>query len=401
MKTRTLKSIAAVLLVASWHAPNTAARANNVRKAVREVSPAVVMVVALDQNQEATGFGSGFFIEKDGLVVSNYHVVKGAYQVAIRTRDKEVYEAIGVVDFNEDLDYVVMRVPTGNDFSCVRLQNSQQLEIGDEVVAIGHPHGLEYTISTGIISQIRHVEGLTLIQHTAPISPGNSGGPLIAKNGKVIGINTMTAASGQNLNFAIPIDYIQTSIRDDKTAKWTFRYLASRQAELQRWTRYEDPDGLYSLAYPSDWKVKRASGWSQDRTVYTQSTMFAPDDAYRAQGSGHLPEGIRVTIQVADEGHSFAMATPEEYGQYFVNATTNSGSNLVLTSVANTSFCGQDAKVYSFVAQGQSMPEPQEIVVVVVANEKYRVLIEMVSPTSRLQEYAAGFKALIKSFNLG
>jgi len=177
-----------------------------VKSTFHNYQSAVVRVINLN-NGNVIGQGTGFIVSGDGVIVTNYHVVVGADIVEVVTIDDEKYNVDGFYTYDSLKDYVIMKIP-GFDMPTIKLGNSKNISIGDDVVAIGNPLGLDNTITKGIISQIRKLEGYQLIQIDADLAPGSSGGPLFIKDGTVIGITT-AHIPGENLNFAIPINYIR------------------------------------------------------------------------------------------------------------------------------------------------------------------------------------------------
>ena len=149
--------------------------------------------------------GSGFFISADGIGISNYHVFEGTFKgkELIKLLNGQEYKIAKVLASNKELDYIVFQVEAGGDekFPFLAISNSYPV-IGDNVFAIGNPKGLESTLSTGIISSLR--TDVHLIQTTAEITNGSSGGPLFNMNGAVIGI-TSSGMGEANLNFAVDI----------------------------------------------------------------------------------------------------------------------------------------------------------------------------------------------------
>lgn len=154
--------------------------------------------------------GSGFFISKSGMAVTNHHVVSGGASATVTTVDGRSYN-VGKyydVDINNDLALIQIE---GVGFNALELGNSDEVIAGENVFAIGSPYGLEDTITAGIVSNTRRMlSGVTYIQHSASISPGSSGGPLINDKGKVIGVTTafIGEQDAQNLNLAVPVNLI-------------------------------------------------------------------------------------------------------------------------------------------------------------------------------------------------
>ncbi|HEX3103551.1 MAG TPA: trypsin-like peptidase domain-containing protein [Terriglobales bacterium] len=167
------------------------------------------------------GQGSGFIIDKDGHVLTNYHVIADARQVEVTLHNRKKYRATIVgTDRSHDLAIVQIKAP---DLTPMVLGDSKNLQVGQKVYAIGNPFGLAGTLTSGIVSSIRSVQepnGINIdeaIQTDAAINPGNSGGPLLNSHGEVIGINTMIASSvGQNagIGFAIPINTAKAVLND-------------------------------------------------------------------------------------------------------------------------------------------------------------------------------------------
>ena len=167
------------------------------------------------------GQGSGFVIDKDGHILTNYHVIADARQVEVTLHNRKKYKATIVgTDKSHDLAIVQIKAP---DLQPMTLGDSTNLQVGQKVYAIGNPFGLAGTLTRGIVSSIRQVQepdGLVIeeaIQTDAAINPGNSGGPLLNWHGQVIGINTMIASSvGQSagIGFAIPINTAKAVVND-------------------------------------------------------------------------------------------------------------------------------------------------------------------------------------------
>jgi len=175
-------------------------------------SPAVFYLEVYNSKGVLAGSASGFFIDGNGTAVTNYHAIKGACSAKITTADTNtVYNVVGVYDYNVDEDWAVIKI-NGSGFSHLGLGDSSGVVGGEASYAIGNPLGLKNTISEGIVSnpsrQISN-SGVTFIQTTAAISQGSSGGALLNEYGKVVGITSETASSGQNINLAVPINLIK------------------------------------------------------------------------------------------------------------------------------------------------------------------------------------------------
>ncbi len=171
-------------------------------------SEAVFLVAVYDKKGELTGTGSGFFIDKNGTAVTNYHVIKGAASAQIMTVDGNNYDVDTVLGYSEQRDIAILNIK-GDNFPYVEVGNSANIKNGQKIYCIGSPLGLDNTISEGLISNTsRTIDGSEYIQISAPISPGSSGGAVFNDAAQVIGITSASATAGQNINLVIPINSI-------------------------------------------------------------------------------------------------------------------------------------------------------------------------------------------------
>ena len=167
-------------------------------------SHSVVTVLAFDRQHAAKGLGSGVVIAPE-RVVTNCHVLAGAAAAGVVFQDLGMQAS--VVDSMINHDLCLLAVP-GLPATPIRRGASIDLRVGQRVYALGAPHGLELTFSEGMISSLRRKGKHPLIQTSAPISQGSSGGALLSRDGRLIGITTLQHKTGQNLNFAVPADWI-------------------------------------------------------------------------------------------------------------------------------------------------------------------------------------------------
>jgi hypothetical protein len=159
--------------------------------------------------------GTGFVAGPDGRIVTNFHVIRGATQVTIVTSDHTEFAAVEVMALDEARDLAVLRIHAPG-LKALPLGDSGAVRPGEHVVAIGNPLGLGDTVSDGLLSAVRQDSRLSLLQISAPISPGSSGGPVFNDRGQVIGVSTLVLNGGQNLNFAIPINAVKTMLAGDR-----------------------------------------------------------------------------------------------------------------------------------------------------------------------------------------
>ena len=159
------------------------------------------------------GTGTGFYLQAYDLIVTNNHVVRDAHHATIkgRTFGKQLSRVV-LADEKHDIAFL-MPPKNVNDFPDLHLGDYGVLKDGDEVVAIGHPYGLNYTATQGVISRVARVQqGIRYIQIDAAINPGNSGGPLVNEQGEVVGVNTFIIKGGDNLGFALPVSYLKEAL---------------------------------------------------------------------------------------------------------------------------------------------------------------------------------------------
>jgi serine protease Do len=217
--------------------PEKGAMPSSFAELAAATSPAVVFISTKQKNEKSPmfppghpfndffgpggkdqqGLGSGFIINKKGYILTNYHVIEGADEIRVTLEDGETLPA-KVIGGDEKTDVALIQIETKKDLPIMALGNSEKLRVGDWVVAIGNPFGLDHTVTAGIVSAKGRAEvdpgkirGAyhDFIQTDASINPGNSGGPLINIRGEVIGINTAINAAGQGIGFAIPIDMVK------------------------------------------------------------------------------------------------------------------------------------------------------------------------------------------------
>src|SRR5687767_84175 len=168
---------------------------------------------AIIQIATQTGTGTGFYIKEYDLIVTNDHVIDNNAEVTIAGKafDK-VFSRVWYTDRKHDLAF--LEPPKGIELPEINLGQYSDMKDGDHVVAIGHPYGLNYTATQGVISKVDRIrDGLKFIQIDAAINAGNSGGPLVNMKGEVIGVNSFIIRGGDNLGFALPVNYLREALQ--------------------------------------------------------------------------------------------------------------------------------------------------------------------------------------------
>ena len=185
----------------------------DVQDLVKQNGEAVVQV------RTPEGLGSGFFINADGYLITNFHVIEGETEISVEVYsqkdgqlDRETYKQVKIIAINKFHDLALLHIEDKNapKFKWVTLGSSDALSVGDPVFAIGSPLGLERTVTQGIIStKTRELEGELYLQTSTQINPGNSGGPLFNLAGEVVGVTNMKITFGEGLGFAIPVELVK------------------------------------------------------------------------------------------------------------------------------------------------------------------------------------------------
>lgn len=252
----TLEVSSADEIVASerlFSAPNfyrtnvSAAKTRAVRDLVTLLGEGVVQV------RTPGGLGSGFIINEEGFLITNFHVIEGETQISVEVYwltngqlERQTYKQVRIVAMNKFKDLALLKIEDQDapPFKYVRLGNADDLAVGERVFAIGSPLGLERTVTEGILStKTREITGELYLQTTAQINPGNSGGPLFNLQGEVVGVTNMKMNFGEGLGFAIPVEALKFFLDHRDAYAYSadnpntpFRYL-----EPPNRTRYQPP----------------------------------------------------------------------------------------------------------------------------------------------------------------
>jgi len=159
--------------------------------------------------------GTGFYLSEYDLIVTNEHVIRDNKEVIIDAEGLEK-QLVKICFIDEKYDLAFLIPPKNHKMASVPLANAElDLAEGDEILAVGHPFGLKYTATKGIISNSEHDDmGVLYVQHDAALNPGNSGGPLISSKGEIIGVNTFVVRNGNNIGFSLPIHYLHNAIKE-------------------------------------------------------------------------------------------------------------------------------------------------------------------------------------------
>lgn len=214
---------------------------------VERASKSVVLFKGLTHS--GTVLGSGFVLSTDGKIATNLHVIRQMTSGGVQLASGEVYDSFTILAFDERKDIAIVKIPAF-DLPQIDLGNSNDLKIGEAVMAIGSPNGLQGTVTTGVVSAIRDDPfsgGYKVIQTDAASNPGNSGGPLLNDKGQVIGVLTSKLRDSEGLNFAVPINYVRGLMNSIEKAMTL--------AELRAALSATPADAFKSAeAFPINWK---------------------------------------------------------------------------------------------------------------------------------------------------
>lgn len=307
------------------------------------VTPSVVEIHVYDKNGEYFAQGSGFFIDAEGTAVTNYHVIEEAYSADAITSDECAHTVTKVIAWDKELDLAIIQCDISNSQPLTISQ--REITTGETVYTVGSSLGLTGTISDGIVSAAsREVEGVECIQITAPISHGNSGGPLLNRFGEAIGINSMTLNEGQNLNFAINIHLIESLDRSaPKTMEEFYNETAPQAGESDEeggeWVysdadeSEEEPNDMPVLADPienSEWIAGYCDEedidffsftLTEDTTVTTCLISYYEIDSYLMISGivdGDLNVLASMDLQEDDDGELLTTTIDLPAGTYYV-----------------------------------------------------------------------------------
>lgn len=209
---RSLALFSLLLLVgpvrADDEAPKKEPLAPSVEKLAAAAKPSLVVMLYTGRDGRQTGIGTGFVVDKDGLIATNFHVIGEARPVTVQFPDGTKLEVETVHAADRNLDLALVRVKA-KDLSPLPLGDSAKIKPGEPIVALGHPRGLEYSVVAGVLSGKRELDGVTMLQLAIPIEQGNSGGPVLDAEGRVIGVVSMKSLVTNNLGFAVPVAALQ------------------------------------------------------------------------------------------------------------------------------------------------------------------------------------------------
>ncbi|MGD0210738.1 MAG: Do family serine endopeptidase, partial [Desulfomonilia bacterium] len=270
-----------------------------------------------EQDLQQRSLGSGFIISADGYVLTNNHVVTGADEIFVSLADKEEFKA-KVVGTDDKTDIALIKITAEKyNFPVAVLGDSDALEIGEWVIAIGNPFGFGHTLTQGIVSAKSRVIGAgpydNFIQTDAAINPGNSGGPLMNMQGQVVGINTAIVASGQGIGFATPINMakeILSELKDkgEVARGWLGVAIQEVTPEIARAVGMKEPKGaMVTTVYAGDPADK--AGIKPGDIILKINSQEVTDSRSLTRMIGSLKPDVKITITVWRDSRTLDLST--------------------------------------------------------------------------------------------
>lgn len=278
---------------------------------ISPIQKSVVTIAAFGMDGEVKAIGSGFFIHRDGTLVTNYHVLEDAYAAEIKTSTGDTYPVISVIAHNQFVDLMKVRVEIPESSAVPLTLSADESQVADRVVVIGSPLGLEQTISEGIVSAVReHPESGKIYQFTAPISQGSSGSPALNIKGEVIGVVTFQSAKGQNLNFAISVKGLQMiphATKEISLAEWTLKKSGN------------DPTLAASLCSQGA-RLSISGKYKAALDYYQKAAETNPEDPNAWHGLGSCYIGLNQPDNAIEAFHNSIAADPEDAAGHLILA---------------------------------------------------------------------------------
>ena len=318
-------------------------RENSVVQAVRKVSPAVVNISSqyeirkksnpfsgygmdplfekffrdfyspeLERREKRTSLGSGVVIDGTrGFVLTNTHVVEKATTISVALNDNREFEA-AIVGMDPDSDLAVLKINSNHTLPAIQMGNSDDIMIGESVIAIGNPFGFSHTVTTGVVSavnrSIKTAERVfhEFIQTDASINPGNSGGPLLNINGELIGINTAIYAQAQGIGFAIPINRAKRIISDlinygEVVQAWVGMTIQPLDSNLASYLNIQKDVGLMVTAVEPESPAAEAGIDEGDILLSIDGFKITGISAYRLK-MNEISAGQTISLEISRDG---------------------------------------------------------------------------------------------------
>lgn len=353
-------------LTSDTDSSGTAGNGYSPKKLYESAAPKVVTIITYDRNDNAFSLGTGFFINGSGVLVTNNHVIADSWSADIQTFDGRSFPVTQVIGYDPVIDLAILRADiTGNEY----LNFAQTpVETGDPIYTLGSALGLSGTFSDGLVSTAsRIMDDVDYIQISAPISQGNSGGPLLNAFGEVVGVNTLGTSEGQNINFAVNINELRRLNIDNPLT----------MSEYYDKTVGTDTPASPASAAPAVSSDPDIQAWfdEADLKEIESNDSFSTADSLRvrywAAGCVDGQEDYDCfSVHVSDETNLFAMLFPmyTDDNNYLIMALTDADANVLAYSSPETA---NDGSVYQYLSCPVEAPGTYYIVLCVSEEYSY------------------------------
>jgi tetratricopeptide (TPR) repeat protein len=275
----------------------------DIQRLVASVQKAVVTIQTFDQSMQPTGLGTGFFVDPRGHLVTNYHVMDGAFSAVVKTEGGETYPVELVLADNKSVDLVKVSVDIPPESVRWIEVTGEEPAVADRIVVVGSPLGLEQTVSEGIVSAVRELpDSGKIFQMSAPISRGSSGSPVIDRSGRVIGVVSFQSMSGQNINFAVAgqgVVELEDAENPVALGEWTYRKSRGNPKLAQSLCR-----SGYQFSIRGEYKEALA--------YYREATETEPGNSEAWYGLGNCYVGLERTEDAIDAYRQVIRTAPED-----------------------------------------------------------------------------------------
>ena len=266
--------------------------------AMADASTSILTIEVYDKSDNLLATGSGFVAFDSNTVVTNFHVIDGAYSISVVDESENVSDVTHILAYDEELDIALLQIESAGEYEPLTLLSKDTSQKGEKVVAIGSPLGISNTISNGTLSGFVEIAGSKYIQFTAPVSHGSSGGALFNDDGVIIGVTSASLSEGQNMNLAIPISYVIDLYNNNANEKQSVEDFYSAQHPYIEFEEYYA--GIRTISIMPE-IYDSADSWGKAKTfaetIYnewlageaTEDSFAAICDKYGAeQGGGQL-----------------------------------------------------------------------------------------------------------------
>lgn len=265
--------------------PRITAEEREISELTKQALESIVVITFADRNGARAGLGAGFVVDADGLIATNLHVIGEARPITVRLNDGRTFPVQEIHASDVHLDLAVLRIDA-TGLPPLELGDSSKTEQGQALIALGNPQGLDYSVVSGILSSRRKIDEREMLQVAMPIEPGNSGGPLLDRQGRVVGVITLKSLVTENLGFAVPIDQLKPLLANPNPVP------------MKRWL-------TIGVLNPRNWETLFGASWHQRagriRVEGAGQGFGGRSLALFRKPVPELPYEIQVSVKLDDE----------------------------------------------------------------------------------------------------